>query len=529
MSSKKLFAREATGLVREISLWTAFFATFAEVEIPLGLLTYTSAPFLFPGTNLIIGTLITTIFSIFVSLMYTLITWTTPRTGADYVFTTRVLNPLLGFMSSFNNAFWYIFFLGIYFNWIITVSLSPSLLVIGEITSNNVLIALASKIATPYYVLIIGSVCLIIFIVILFLGTRFVFNITSGLFIISLIGYVLMLALMASVNNTIFISNFNKISSISYSSIINIAHKNGYSIPKEFSPFSLLVSSLGIMPFVYLTTGFAIATSYYAGEVKSIKKSAFYSQVLIAILSGLILILFGVFSVRDFGYDFLGSIWYLSSVVPSLNPFPFPPYLNLFISLLTKSAILLWVLTFFYLIGILAGALPLFMIGSRLIFAWSFDRLLPVKLSEVKGERPIYILILIACLVIIDLILYTLTSFLSFYSGATLGFTLGFMIVCFAAIIFPYRNKDLFEKSSANIKFAKIPLITIAGVVSLAFYGTMAYFLLTNPLYGANTLIVYVAIFVIWLIAALIYITSHYYHKSKGIDLKMIFQEIPPE
>jgi APA family basic amino acid/polyamine antiporter len=101
-----VFAREATGFVRDISTFGAFVANLSFINIPIGALTYTSAPYIFPGSDVVTATLLATLFSICVSLMYTLFTWALPRSGGDYVLMSRVLNPVVGFVASFNLNFW---------------------------------------------------------------------------------------------------------------------------------------------------------------------------------------------------------------------------------------------------------------------------------------------------------------------------------------------------------------------------------------------------------------------------------------
>lgn len=59
-------------------------------SISLGVLTYTSASYLFPGSDSNSAGVLAAFFSIFVGLMYTLFTWAIPRSGDDYVWVSRV-------------------------------------------------------------------------------------------------------------------------------------------------------------------------------------------------------------------------------------------------------------------------------------------------------------------------------------------------------------------------------------------------------------------------------------------------------
>src|SRR5208282_2040858 len=100
--NRKTFVRDATGLVRSISPFDAFLASFGFVAIQLALITYTTGPYLFPGSDLVSATILTTILSIPIALMFTLFGWAMPRAGGDYILISRTIHPLVGFISSFN-------------------------------------------------------------------------------------------------------------------------------------------------------------------------------------------------------------------------------------------------------------------------------------------------------------------------------------------------------------------------------------------------------------------------------------------
>jgi hypothetical protein len=111
-----------------------------------------------------------------------------------------------------------------------------------------------------------------------------------------------------------------------------------------------------------------------------------------------------------------------------------------------------------------------------------------------------------------------------------------------AAIVLPYKKKELFEASPiAQMKVAGIPLITVAGLI----FGGFLLFLLVewffdpwlNPdfapagLYGisfANTNSV-IFLLVTYGLAAAIYYGFKARRKSEGIDMNKVQAEIPVE
>jgi len=525
MATKGIFVRDATGLVRSISSVDAFLSCIGFLAVPLGLFTYTSAIYLFPGSDPVLATIIATVFSLFVSLMYTLFAWAMPRAGGDYVFMSRSLHPGIGFVFNGHLMIWYLVSTVFYTMGITSFAIAPSLLIVGTVTGSQSLISLANSLSAPLDVTIIGTVLIIAMVLVLLTGSRHTFRLANVLVILSFIGYALMLWLLASNSNADFVSAFSKLGS--YQGIIQAAHTAGFS-PTSPNPFA---QTLGITYFIFLTTGFGIATSYYAGEVKSVKKTLLYSQILPTLIVGILLAVLGGLAVRDFGYDFLGSAWYLSSNGSSQYPFSVPPFWGLFVSMLTDNPTVLWLLAITWTAAVISAIPPIFTAVSRSIFAWSFDGITPAKFAAVseKYGAPTYSILLIGVIAEVALILSNYTSFLTFTAGVGIAFMIAFIFVALAAIVFPFTRKDIYSSSVAKLSIGPLPLITITGLVSLIWYLIILYFLLSNPLYGANVPPTWIAIAATILVPLLVYVGAHYYRKKQGINLASALKEIPPE
>jgi APA family basic amino acid/polyamine antiporter len=132
-----------------------------------------------------------------------------------------------------------------------------------------------------------------------------------------------------------------------------------------------------------------------------------------------------------------------------------------------------------------------------------------------------------------------------FYT-ATLAATQGIAIMYFgtaiAAILLPYRKKELFDASPiAKMKVAGIPLITIAGVI---FGGFLAFLLVEwmfDPwlnsggegpgLYGISFKNTWSIVFLLgcYLLSAAIYYGFKSYRRQGGIDIDKVQTEIPVE
>jgi len=174
------------------------------------------------------------------------------------------------------------------------------------------------------------------------------------------------------------------------------------------------------------------------------------------------------------------------------------------------------------------------LIASRSIFAWSFDRIIPTKFSEISARfrSPTYAVLLIAAINVVALVVYTYASstFTALVSGSYLGFVLMFLIVIIAGIVFPFAKKEFYDKSPADKKIGGVPLITIVGVIAAALYVLLAYFFVSDPLYGANSPIVYETIVLSIVVPAAIFVVAYSYRKNRqGINILDAFKQIPPE
>ena len=106
-SGKRLFVRQSSGLVRDVSVTNALFfnvAAFVGVGLTLYPAFYSLAfvpvwrfgPFSEYGW----AAIVTGLFCILLALIFASLTSVMPRSGGDYVFTTRIVGPFLGWLES---------------------------------------------------------------------------------------------------------------------------------------------------------------------------------------------------------------------------------------------------------------------------------------------------------------------------------------------------------------------------------------------------------------------------------------------
>jgi sterol desaturase/sphingolipid hydroxylase (fatty acid hydroxylase superfamily) len=97
--------------------------------------------------------------------------------------------------------------------------------------------------------------------------------------------------------------------------------------------------------------------------------------------------------------------------------------------------------------------------------------------------------------------------------------------------VFAYRrhSKSIFEQSPVAYRIGGIPVLSILGVLAAAFVAYLTYLFILDPFAGATSTPSLVAITIGLLAAIAIYFGAYAYRKKQGIDLNLLFREIPVE
>ncbi len=99
-----------------------------------------------------------------------------------------------------------------------------------------------------------------------------------------------------------------------------------------------------------------------------------------------------------------------------------------------------------------------------------------------------------------------------------------------AAGLLPFRKPEIYNASPiAKYKVAGIPLITAAAVVFLAYLGFCIYKWLQDGVYGSNNSDSLIYMGCLYGVALAIYVGSWIVRRRQGMDLGMVYNEIPAE
>jgi amino acid transporter len=175
----------------------------------------------------------------------------------------------------------------------------------------------------------------------------------------------------------------------------------------------------------------------------------------------------------------------------------------------------------------------LFLSSTRVIFAAAFDRVLPDRAAEVSEKRKVPVwslfLMLLPAAGLSAIYAYS-TTFRSYTLDATLVIAVTYLFSAIAVVILPWRKPDLWRASPASrVKLLGVPIVPVAGVVTIGLLGFNLYYWFTNDNYFVNDPKSLYFMGAMYVLAIVIYVGARIIRNRQGIDLGMINKEIPVE
>src|SRR5258708_33000805 len=182
------------------------------------------------------------------------------------------------------------------------------------------------------------------------------------------------------------------------------------------------------------------------------------------LFSALWMLLLVAVVLRVIPYNLIGAI---DAASPTQTGLGFTPVFTELVSVLTSNWFLLLLIGVGFCLWTYAW-LPIYIITTtRNMLAWAFDGLLPVRVSAVdeRFHSPVVAILLSSGLGIVFLGVYSFnTSFPTI--SCFFGPVWTYMLAGIAAIVLPYKLKDLFEASPVRWRVAGVPPLSILGVLA---------------------------------------------------------------
>jgi amino acid transporter len=222
---------------------------------------------------------------------------------------------------------------------------------------------------------------------------------------------------------------------------------------------------------------------------------------------------------------------------PDAYAIPSGPWYQFLASLVQNVGILTVIILGSFLFWSLPAMVGNTFMPIRSVFAWSFDRLLPERFAEVneRTHSPVPAILLVMALVTAMLAWSVLST--DFFTWLALGVEAGVVcvvIVGIAAIMFPSRRPDLYQASPANVSWGGIPVLYIVGPLSILVMLFLTWLTVTYPglaLAGDPNNLWQIPAFMgmIVVVGLVIYYGAKFVRRSQGIDVDLVYRELPPE
>src|SRR5262245_57937989 len=275
-----VFLRKATGLVRDVSLTDAFLLNAVGMNVGLGaLFMLQQAPAFFPQGNMVVAIIIGTLLMAFsIQWVYSEFSAAMPRSGGDYVFTSRAIHPFIGWLLGWNQAIWLIFF-WIGFNaWALCqFTLPPTLQILAQTTGWTVLADWGTTIAQPLPTFILGSIVNVFFAYLVL--TRRFWGWQKVTLVIAFAAVIIPAILILTNGQSGMKSAWDGFvqtqgSGLTYDQVIPAATAAGYEQPTgDFN----LQQTLLMLPWVFFVVGFGVGPAQIGGEVKRAGRWMWYA------------------------------------------------------------------------------------------------------------------------------------------------------------------------------------------------------------------------------------------------------------
>src|SRR5579862_3614301 len=530
-----LFLRKATGLVRGWNVRDSMiYACLATNFVTLGIYEFTFAGPAFPTGQLITAVIISGIWVSFLVIAYSGLIVTIPRAGGDYVWQTRILGSGSGFVMAVT-GWWFILWLWapIYGN-ILAVQFFEPLWATLKWTWPG---GGYAWFGTHTGVFVITLITIAVAGVLVSIGMAGYAKVQRWCFIGGIIGFAVVVVLLLANSHASFVSSFNleaqKIFGVhnAYAAANAAAHKIGY-VPQSLG-FGPLGATMLLVPFLMF---FILWPNWGATLYGEIRGASDFRRVFAGMFTGLWItvactVIFLLLMAKTFGWDFYQNLNALdNNLTPQFGIWPYP---FMFASWLVHNTafqvvlILVMSLWFFGWVG------TLFLSSTRVIFAAAFDRVLPDRAAEVSEKRrvPFYslILMLLPAVGLGALFSYN-TTFAGYTLDATLVIAVTYLGSAIAVVILPLRKPDLWYASPASkVKLLGVPVVPVAGVITIALLVYNLYEWLSNDLYGVNKHDSLYYMGGMYVLAIVIYVVARIVRSRQGIDLSLINKEIPVE
>lgn len=529
-----LFVRNATGMVREVSSLASLIINFTPGNpaqaLAAGLLF---ALALFPGGNFFVALALAVPMMLAWSFAYGLLTAAIPRTGGDYTLVSRILGAPLGIVVAFSQAVANFLSVAFFCIAIVSTAIGPTLVAFGVLGHHPGLITWASSFSTSHgWQFGIGCALIAFIAGMMWGGWRWTNTILIGLFSITMAGVIASFFISLFTTHHGFVNELNSIGaangagSNAYAATLSNARHAGVALNAPFS-WTKTAPMIGVLGTFIIYTYFS---TYVGGELRRGRSVGTANRMALAgLLNCSVTAICVVVFFSTYGRPFISAAF--GGYLP--KSLPFSPYYFSLSGIAVHSSIAELLLGITYIlfwptIGFVAMLAPV-----RSMFAFAFDGIMPRQVTNVSKRHAPWVAILIGSVLTALVLLWAVfisTSFLQVIVYAVMVQLIAMTLLAIAAVVFPWRRAALYHASASAKKFVGIPIVSIAGVVAIAAAAVLYYLYFHYKDLGVPHALPALE----WmggtaLAALLYYAAARLIRRRQGVDLNLVYDEIPPE
>ncbi len=554
------FAREATGLVREVGFMLGVIIIMSHV-VGLG---WQKRAFQFTGprpvpTNMLpLGLpaifwafLICGIIVMITGYAAGYVTAAMPRSGGGYVTISRVIHPVVGY-----NAGWLMFLAEAFSYGLIGVAVFEAIMIFYNIALAPTIVAFD---ATTLF--LGGVLIIIIFTVLALFGVRLYGWLMHGMFWPTLIITVAFFGMWiaGAMDPSIVATGVEDVMGAPPSTFVTLAIDSGMTDPANVASF-YDAFSYALAGAFWAYMGWYSVT-FIAGEVKEANKKL----PMVVLFSGLIIMViylgsssFSAISTMGVAetttvagdrWSFFQAYSWLSygpdaateaaATIPNFQA----AWSTGIASLIARGMDLAWLSWIIALAGViwLANDIPPFLlVASRTMFAMSFDRMMPEKLAAVseRWHSPTWALIATGAFGILGCIAESNVADLGGYVqfagvvGTDIFDATFLTLFCLSMMLLPLERKEIYDRAAVKH--------SIGSVVGLGFIATLlsgyCLFTFTKESVGfmfspatTQDLVSSIGFWGCIVVGIVLYVAYMYRNTTKGVDMRTLYLSIPPE
>lgn len=530
------FTRATSGLVRDLSLTdAAWYGVFAAGSIYLFIYLFPFPQFSTPGVNMPLLVLLLLLYAVPIYYVYAVLGSAMPRAGGDYLYESRTITPLVGFVAPW--ACELLFWLTYPASGGLVVAqfgLEPVFGVLGKTYNltwcTNISTWLGSQAGT--YVVTMGVVAFCWLLTVLKLKTyrkvqRWVLVPVTLLAVISL--YVIVFSALGGN----FPHKFDAYSpGITTTSIAHAAAQAGY----HNQGFSFYNTLIWVAPIGGIIAYSMFTAQGLLGEVKNAAHTGrlFGAFLLSGIFLAVVMLAVPLLLLTHVtGSSFLNQFAFASS--SGKVTLPYSANLSSFFAILSPSPILTILMGLGFVAAGFGIAMVVFLNSSRVMMAMSLDGSIPSTFSKVseRSHTPVVSTSIWAgiCVVVVTVFVWIPSWQTPLLLGGTITSVMILGFTSLAAALFPYRAPDIYRVAPGPVrqKVFGIPLVTIVGAFSTVVTIILVWIALTYPQLGLVNAPARWTLGGAFATGIIAYFGWRWRQRTRGVDVSLAFREVPPD